>query len=169
MKNLILTGLIMLAVIFGCNMNPPADYVFQGWKPSGLDGFRTEEGKVSIISQSGFFNESGRQLKKDFCIGTNFEKPAKTVLEGVAIESGGNSYPGTWENNTTLDGSSSYSKKECGHINVIWNFDKAQSEIYRQGATMTFSLKIDDKPEQVKVQIVPRNDYKVEPSSENTR
>lgn len=162
MKHLILTGAIMLAVIFGCNLSPDPDFKPQGWRPAGPGAFHGVYEKISVIMQGGFYDESSHLLKKDFCIGTNFEKPANTLLESVVIESGGKSYAGTWEKNTTLDGTRDYSKSECGHIMVNWDFGKHQSEIYKQGARVVFNVRLDGRPEQAVMNIVPSGEYKPE-------
>jgi hypothetical protein len=162
MKNLILTGAIMIAVIFGCNLSPAPDFKPQGWRPAGTGAYHGMYENVSIVMQGGFYDESSYLMQKDLCIGTNFEKGANTLLESVVIESGGNSYAGTWDNNTTLDGKSAYAKKQCGHIFVHWDFGKHQSEIYKQGAQMIFNLKLDGKPETVKMEIVPAGEYSPE-------
>jgi hypothetical protein len=162
MKNLLLTAGILLAVIFGCNLSPPPDFSPQHWRPAGPGAFQGVYEKVSILMQGGFYDESSHRLDKDFCIGTNFEKPANTLLESIVLESGASSYPASWEINTTLDGDDKYSRKECGHIFVHWDLDKSQGEIFKQGARIVFNLKLDGIPESVKMEIVPAKEYKVE-------
>ncbi len=151
----------MLAVIFGCDLSPSPDFKPQGWRPAGPGAFQGVYEKVSILMQHGFYDESGHHLKKDFCIGTNFEKPANILVESIVVESGGSSYPAVWENNTTLDGKRAYARKECGHIFVEWDFGKSQSEIYKHGAKMIFNLKLDGSPESVTMKIVPAEEYKI--------
>lgn len=163
MKNLFLVLVNILAVVFGCNLSPAPDYKLQGWRETAPNHYAREYETVSISTFGAFYNESGNVLEKGFCIGTTHDEPQTVLLESASIESGGRSFPATWTNNTTLDGSR-YARKQCGHLTLRWEFDRPQKEVYAGGATVVFNLQIGGKPEAVRAQIVGAKDYKTEES-----
>jgi hypothetical protein len=162
MKNLLFVAINILAVVFGCNFGSAPDYKLQGWRETAPRYFAKDYENVSINTFDGFYDESGQKLAKGFCIGTTFEKPETVLLESAELNSDGKTYAATWSNNVTLDGTSRYARKECGHLTLDWTFDRPQSEIYKKGAEIVFNLQIGGKPETVKAQIVPAKDYRAE-------
>jgi hypothetical protein len=162
MKSLLIVALNILIVVFGCNLSPAPDYKFQGWREGAPQFYSKDYEKISIDTVGAFYNESGEVLEKGFCIGTTFETPETVLLESATLESGGNSYPAQWSNNTTLDGKGRYARKECGHLTLRWNLDRPQSEIFAAGAQIVFNLQIGGKPETVRAEIVSAADYKAE-------
>lgn len=162
MQNLLLSGLVIAAIIFGCNMSGQPDYKPQGWKPAGPDAFQKTFEKTSISVQGGFYAKSDKYLQKDFCIGSNFKVPTNTKLVSITLRSDGQSSIATWDQNTTLDGDDKYAEKQCGHIIVNWNLDKPQSEIFKQGAEIDFIVDYDGYTDTVTMKIVPAAEYNPE-------
>lgn len=162
MKNLLFAAFNIFAVALGCNFGAAPDFKPQGFREVAPKVFAKDYEKVSISTHGGFYDQPDKSFEKGFCIGTTLEKPETVLLESARVEAGGKSYAAEWSNNTTLDGTRAYGRKECGHLTLRWNFDRPQGEIFASGAEIVFNLKLGGAPETVRMPIVPAENHRAE-------